>query len=219
MRQVTAGGTFILPLLLEDCQLPPLLAHRRHADFRGDYDSGLAELLGVWAEEDEACKIADKDAVHPWPDLDRPDDEFLYLSSQRFGKFFRMSCSLDWTVSELIDYVASTLKLPWNIDRAEIGMRWSFSYGLSANGEKLTLGNTLRGSGLVPGNVVQLVINGSYIDLYEKELKEAFSPDKIYLQSIDLARRQNWLEIQVAQRRRLTRAELREIANSCFSHV
>ena len=38
MTQVAKGGTFILPLLLEDCTVPPLLAHRKHADFRGDYD-------------------------------------------------------------------------------------------------------------------------------------------------------------------------------------
>jgi hypothetical protein len=58
-----------------------------------------------------------------------------------------------------------------------------------------------------------------YEDLYEKELKEAFSPDKIYLMTQGLLNRRQWLEEQVAARRFLTNARLKEIADSCFSHV
>jgi CheY-like chemotaxis protein len=39
------GYSLILPVLYKDCDIPPLLEGRRYADFRGDYESGLAELL------------------------------------------------------------------------------------------------------------------------------------------------------------------------------
>lgn len=44
------GHSLILPALYRDCDIPPLLEGRRYADFRGDYDTGFAELqrsLGV----------------------------------------------------------------------------------------------------------------------------------------------------------------------------
>jgi len=36
MKQVSLGGTFVVPVLYKDCPIPPLLAHRRFADFRSD---------------------------------------------------------------------------------------------------------------------------------------------------------------------------------------
>jgi hypothetical protein len=51
MRQVASAGTFLLPVLVEDCDVPPLLAHRRFADFRRDYDAGLAELLELFERD------------------------------------------------------------------------------------------------------------------------------------------------------------------------
>ena len=39
------GYSLILPVLYKDCDIPPLLEGRRYADFRDDYESGLAELL------------------------------------------------------------------------------------------------------------------------------------------------------------------------------
>lgn len=38
-------GIFILPLLLEECDVPPLLLDRRYANFKDDTDSGYQELL------------------------------------------------------------------------------------------------------------------------------------------------------------------------------
>ncbi len=35
----------VLPILVDDCEVPDLLSNRNHADFRTDYDSGLKELL------------------------------------------------------------------------------------------------------------------------------------------------------------------------------
>ena len=219
MRQVAEGGTFVLPLLLEDCTVPPLLAHRRYADFRADYSTALSELLSLWGKDENACAVVGKTSVYPWPDVDMSDQEFIYLHSRRFDKFFRMSCSLDWTANRTIEYLTQTLRLPWNIEVAEVGMRWSFSYGLKHNGKGIGLSTTLRAAGIDVGSVVQIGISGTYEDLYEKELTEAFSPDKVYLETMERRQREQWLQQQVAARRLLTRDTLKKIADSCFSHV
>lgn len=219
MTQVAKGGTFILPLLLEDCAVPPLLAHRRHADFRSDYTAALTELVSIWGKDAEACVAVGKESVHPWPDIQMPDDEFIYLHSTRFDKFFRMSCSLDWTANRAIDYLTETLALPWKVEVSEIGMIWSFSYGLTLDRKSISLNTTLRQAGAEIGSVVQIRINGTYEDLYEKELKEAFSPDKFYWESESRRLREQWLRKQVTARRLLTREKLKAIADSCFANV
>ena len=130
-----------------------------------------------------------------------------------------MSCSLNWTASRTIDYLTETLKLPWIVDVASVGMKWSFSYGLRFNGKSIPLGDELHDAGVCTGSVVQININGMYEDLYEKELKEAFSPDKIYMLTQEILARRQWLEEQVAARQFLTNDRLKEIADGCFSHV
>ena len=44
VKGIEKGGTFVLPLLIESCAVPPLLAAKKHIDFRSSYDSRLAEL-------------------------------------------------------------------------------------------------------------------------------------------------------------------------------
>jgi hypothetical protein len=219
MKQVAQGGTFILPILIEDCDIPPLLAHRRYADFRTDYNSALKDLLSLWGSDVDACSTASKSTVQPWPDIEMSDVEFVYLHSTRFDKFFKMSCSLSWTADRTIDYLTETLKLPWIVDVQSVGMKWSFIYGLRFNGKSIPLDEKLRDAGVCTGSVVQIKINGRYEDLYEKELKEAFSPDKIYMLTQEILLRRQWLEEQVAARQLLTNDRLKVIADGCFSHV
>jgi formylglycine-generating enzyme required for sulfatase activity len=45
--EVAGGRVIVLPLLAEDCKLPPLLADKRYADFRLSYEQGLTDLLRV----------------------------------------------------------------------------------------------------------------------------------------------------------------------------
>ena len=205
--------------MIEDCDIPPLLAHRRYADFRTDYNSALSELLSLWDLDVSACATASKSTVYHWPDVEMSDTEFVYLQSSRFDKFFKMSCSLDWTAGRTIDYLTETLSLPWIIDVQTVGMKWSFSYGLRFNGKSITLGDKLKDAGVRVGSVVQININGVYEDLYEKELREAFSPDKMYLLTPEILRHRQWLQEQVAARQFLTNARLKEIADACFAHV
>ena len=35
----------VLPVLLQDCEIPALLKTKRYADFRKDYNNGLQEIL------------------------------------------------------------------------------------------------------------------------------------------------------------------------------
>jgi formylglycine-generating enzyme required for sulfatase activity len=45
--EIAGGSAIILPLLAEDCDIPPLLRDKRYADFRNNYNNGLKELLRV----------------------------------------------------------------------------------------------------------------------------------------------------------------------------
>ena len=84
MKQVTFGGVFVIPVLYKDVEVPPLLAHRRYADFRSDYMTGLSDLLAVWGKDTQACSATGRSEVFPWPDPDQSDAEFVYLHSTRF---------------------------------------------------------------------------------------------------------------------------------------
>jgi hypothetical protein len=45
MRELKKRAVVVLPLLLEDCDIPPLIADKKYADFRQSYEAGFAELL------------------------------------------------------------------------------------------------------------------------------------------------------------------------------
>jgi TIR domain len=218
MMQVAAGGTFIIPVLLADCEIPRLLSHRRFADFRKDYDDALSELLSLWNTDHSVSAQMENKALYPWPDIETSDAEHVYLHSSRFDKFFRMNCSLSWTANHTIDYVVSTLHLPRNKELPELGMRWSFSYGLVYNDELITLSTTLQAAGVTTGNVLRINISGKYEDLYEKELSSMWDGSKMYEMSGAL-RRQAELQLRIRDRGPLTQMRLREVSNSCFKHV
>lgn len=47
MRQLGDKGIRVLPLLIEDCEIPPLLADLKYADFRTSFNEGLEELVSA----------------------------------------------------------------------------------------------------------------------------------------------------------------------------
>jgi len=51
MEQLSGRGIAILPVLIEECELPPLLRDRVYADFRQNYQTGIEKLAEVikWA--------------------------------------------------------------------------------------------------------------------------------------------------------------------------
>ena len=48
-RQLTQGNVTVLPLLIEDCPIPPILADIKFADFRESYHDGLKSLHAALA--------------------------------------------------------------------------------------------------------------------------------------------------------------------------
>jgi hypothetical protein len=51
----------------------------------------------VFGRDTRAAELAGKNLVHPWPDPEVSDREFIYLDSTRFDKFFRMNCEMELT--------------------------------------------------------------------------------------------------------------------------
>jgi hypothetical protein len=51
MRQLQDRAIRILPVLMEDCDIPPLLADIKYADFRLDYNKGFTSLLDAFQED------------------------------------------------------------------------------------------------------------------------------------------------------------------------
>lgn len=45
MKELTERRVVVLPILIEDCDIPTLLSEKVYADFRDDYSSGLDRLL------------------------------------------------------------------------------------------------------------------------------------------------------------------------------
>ena len=45
LHEINTRKPMVLPLLLEDCDMPTFLADKLYADFRKDYSQGLASLL------------------------------------------------------------------------------------------------------------------------------------------------------------------------------
>lgn len=218
MQQVAIGGTFLLPVLIENCDIPPLLIHRRYADFRVNYNNGLSELLGVWGKDREASVVADNKPLYPWPDISKSNADFIYLYSTRFDKFFRMDVDLSTTADQTISYIVNTLKLPWNKDVPELGMKWSFSYKLIFNKQGIGLSKTLRDAGLSSGCVLKMGIDGIYEDVWENELKEMWNGEKMY-EIVSAMAREAQLKGYIRKRGPLNSIRLREFSNVCFSHV
>jgi len=194
------------------------LRHRRYADFRSDYASGLADLLGVWGKDREMTSIVNGQPLYPWPDVAASDEEFVYLHSTRFDKFFRMSCDLSRTADWAINYIVETLRLPWNHEVSQLGMKWSFSYRLILGEKGISLSMALRDAGVSLGSVLKLGINGTYEDLWERELKEMWDGTKMY-EVGGAMRRDAELRQRIRDRGSLTSRRLREVANACFAHI
>jgi hypothetical protein len=45
MRQLSKDGIRILPLLFEECDIPPLFSDLKYADFSSSFDQGMSDLV------------------------------------------------------------------------------------------------------------------------------------------------------------------------------
>lgn len=48
IKELDERRVVVLPIIIEDCDIPPLLSDKVYADFRGDYSSGLDTLLDAF---------------------------------------------------------------------------------------------------------------------------------------------------------------------------
>lgn len=215
MKQINMNGTFILPIKIGECEIPPLLSHRKYLNLEENYHTAIEELLDLLKKDIAVSRETDK-PLYPWPDTKIRDENYLYLYSTRFDKFFKMSCDLDWTANKTIDYIVSTLNLPWHSEISELGMKWSFSYGLIFKDESISLSSTLSQIGVSDGDTIKINISGTYEDLFEKQLKDMWDGTKIYMWGPHLEEN---LKEKIRLRGVLNAERLRTIANSCFSHL
>ena len=75
MEKYSQSGVLILPILIEDCDIPPLLLDRRYANFKDDPDSAYKELLDSILHHFERrhpeVSVEDLKTVEPPQDLDK----------------------------------------------------------------------------------------------------------------------------------------------------
>jgi len=71
VKQIESEGTFIIPLLLEDCTIPPLLAAKRYINFTGSYNEGIQELTRFLNHEERAGAPIERRCVAALTDLKR----------------------------------------------------------------------------------------------------------------------------------------------------
>jgi hypothetical protein len=218
LQQIAFKGIFVIPVLIQDCDIPPLLRHRRYVDFRKSYDEGMEELLKIFEENDKVLKDLSKNKIAPWPDISQPDEEFVYLYSTRFDKVFKLPLKLDAPVSDAIDYAVKTLHLPYRKDIPELGLRLSFSYAIVHNNQPIVLSKSPAEAGVTVGDTIYLRINATYEDLWAKELREMWSGNKLYEVGGALMREQE-LKQALQKRGQLTRNKVKKLADNCFADV
>jgi hypothetical protein len=224
IKQINMNGTFIIPILIENCNIPPLLSHRVFADFRTNYKNGKDEVISFLVKDKFASNTVDK-VLYPWPDFKLTDKQFIYLHSERFDKFFRMSCDLTWTVLDAIEYIINTLNLPLSKELPEFGMLWSFSYEIIYQDISLGFSQTLSESLIENGSIIKLKIIGTYEDLIEQKSQNIWSGGVILKVTLDT----DYIEDddfddtdydQIQENRgKLTKERLKEIEDICFAHV
>ena len=218
LQQVTFKGIVVIPVLIQDCEIPPLLKHRRYVDFRKSYDQGIKELLESFEKDSEVLETLSRETVVPWPDISQSDEEYVYLYSTRFDKVFKLPCKLSSPTSDLIKYIVETLRLPWTKNIPELGMQWSFSYGIVYDDKPIPLSKSLAEANVSVGDTIYLRINGVYEDLWEKELREMWNGNKLYEMGSAMMRDAELRQL-IEERGSLTRERLKEISDHCFSHV
>lgn len=72
MKELKSKSVVILPILLRNCDIPPLISDKRYADFRKDYQTGLRELLEVLSSEKMRRQpVSRREKVSPTEEIER----------------------------------------------------------------------------------------------------------------------------------------------------
>lgn len=113
MNELSGRGTVVLPVRIDDCEIPPLLEPRVFADFRDDYDAGLAQLLTALDNEARTGSevVAKEDAEQPATRASAP------VASKCMGKLAQVS------LGDLRRRMCDRL------ERSEVGDVWFDTFG------------------------------------------------------------------------------------------
>lgn len=216
MRDIASTGTFLLPVLIEDCDLPPLLAHRAYADFRTSFDNGLSAIVTAVREDDEIRSRLDGAKVAPPPG--NPDGlaSHLYVLSKRWDKCFKVSVDFGGTVGDALTVIRGALKLPFRYDEPDLGYRWSYTYSLRVDGAGTTLASPLV-EVCAPGSLVTIAIRARRRDLLAGQMEEI--GERIYTMTPEMMQEQVRLSQRVSDPKRRSPESLRVSANRAFAHL
>lgn len=66
IRQYSEKTGRVLPLLFEDCEIPPMLRSKKYADFRSSFSQGFQELLRAIGIEDQGTAILTETQQADW---------------------------------------------------------------------------------------------------------------------------------------------------------
>lgn len=83
MRQLKDRAIKILPVLLDDCDIPPLIADIKYADFREDYNRGFTSLLSAFDEDFDLEPYLGLVEAHLSPEEPRYDAKTLAILLRR----------------------------------------------------------------------------------------------------------------------------------------
>jgi len=112
--EIEKSGVFILPVLIETCTLPPLIASKRYADFRNEYEKGLKELLDVFGrthiKENKAKRYRTLEKKWSNNILYLDDDKYEMLGYSERLEFDGFSVKYCLTPDEAYDLLKSGYK-------------------------------------------------------------------------------------------------------------
>lgn len=81
MRELSEKEVIVLPVLIEDCEIPLFLKDKKYADFRTDFDTGLNEILGSIAKivNSNQGRLLEHDGYGDWACDWKYIDDLFYL--------------------------------------------------------------------------------------------------------------------------------------------
>lgn len=166
VKQMQSKKVFILPILYRECEIPLLLADKKYADFRFNYDDGFQTLA-------QAFGIKDTDT----------------LSIENWRKFTNRR-DVDWKKYKVLEFESLVTTL---VDRA-IAYNWSSYVGSTANPFSIQLYASIAipqgnfGHQVIYKHISKYVTFKlkSQVNAYWTASKEAYNPNHLKVADFDI---------------------------------
>lgn len=141
LRQLDEKRVVVLPLLVEECDIPLFLRDKKYADFREDYSSGLAQLIAAIKPPDlgRHGEGTDNDYHHDWTmEWGIYSGSFgfkVFISSHSQKSTYSVICNIEILANHhlserLFDYVGAGY--PWAPEVMLIGLVDDLSKNINA---------------------------------------------------------------------------------------